>query len=212
MFAALATPEMCQQILIDLGKTAALFGGILAVLGALEFGILRRWRPTPPCARVRALDLSLVVDVLCWAFPITAGTLALSATCSAAAEACGWSLPKQNIMQALQPGFFPDYIRLALAAFALFEAPLLEEGIFRRFLFRNMLRSDGSGFWPAALISGILFSAAHFNLLTCIPLAFFGAAMAWAYHRTGRIIVPMLLHFLFNLTNLLLLFIFPEMA
>lgn len=206
-----ATPEQCHEVLKALGLSAGIFGGILAFLWAADRFILQRWRKTPSCAAQRSIGWGLFEDTLVWALPITLGTLMVSLLCSAVAEACGLELPKQQLVLMLQPGFFPDYVRAAIAAFALFEAPLLEEGIFRRFLFRNLLKKDGGGFWLAASISGALFALAHFNKLTFLPLWFFGLAMAWAYHRTGRLIVPMMIHFLFNLTNLLLIFIFPEM-
>jgi len=66
-----------------------------------------------------------------------------------------------------------------------------------------------------AVASAVLFSAAHylaqpFPDAAFIALAFFGFAQCWLYRRTGRLWCPMLNHALFNLTNLILLFIVPE--
>ena len=43
-----------------------------------------------------------------------------------------------------------------------------------------------------------------------IALFFFGMAQCWLYRKTDRLWAPMLNHALFNLTNLVLLFILPE--
>ena len=76
------------------------------------------------------------------------------------------------------------------------------------------------------LVSSALFSTAHYidyNSLirgrgfamtgwnaAFIALFFFGLAQCWLYRKTNRIWCPMLNHALFNLTNLILLFVVPS--
>ena len=76
------------------------------------------------------------------------------------------------------------------------------------------------------LVSSALFSAAHYidyvSLIrgrgfvmtgwnaAFIALFFFGLAQCWLYRKTDSIWCPMLNHALFNLTNLILLFVVPE--
>ena len=69
----------------------------------------------------------------------------------------------------------------------------------------------------AATISSILFSAAHYLFqpwpdAAFIALFFFGLAQCWLYKKTGHLWCAILNHGLFNLTNLVLLFILPEAA
>ena len=64
-------------------------------------------------------------------------------------------------------------------------------------------------------MSSALFSAAHyiaqpFPDAAFLALFFFGLAQCWLYRKTDRIWCAMLNHFLFNLTNLVLLFVVPE--
>ena len=66
-----------------------------------------------------------------------------------------------------------------------------------------------------AILSSILFSAAHyiaqpFPDAAFLALFFFGLAQCWLYRKTSRIWCAMLNHALFNLTNLVLLFILPN--
>ena len=67
----------------------------------------------------------------------------------------------------------------------------------------------------AATVSSILFSAAHYLAqpwpdAAFIALFFFGLAQCWLYRKTGHLWCAILNHGLFNLTNLVLLFILPE--
>ena len=69
--------------------------------------------------------------------------------------------------------------------------------------------------WSIAGFSALLFSAAHYLAqpwpdAAFIALFFFGLAQCWLYKKTGRLWCAILNHALFNLTNLVLLFILPE--
>ncbi len=60
-----------------------------------------------------------------------------------------------------------------------------------------------------------LFSAAHylkqpFPDSAFVALFFFGLAQCWLYFKTDRLWCPMLNHALFNLTNMVLMFVVPE--
>ena len=66
-----------------------------------------------------------------------------------------------------------------------------------------------------AAISSLLFSAAHYLAqpwpdAAFIALFFFGLAQCWLYKKTNRLWCAILNHALFNLTNLILLFVVPE--
>ena len=68
---------------------------------------------------------------------------------------------------------------------------------------------------PWAISSSALFSAAHYLAqpwpdAAFLALFFFGLAQCWLYRKTDRLWCAMLNHGLFNLTNLILLFIIPE--
>ena len=105
--------------------------------------------------------------------------------------------------------------------------PAVEEFVFRCLLFRLPARwagksERGSGLLtafakttPWAIFSSGLFSAAHYLAqpwpdAAFLALFFFGLAQCWLYRKTDRIWCAILNHALFNLTNLVLLFILPQ--
>lgn len=85
--------------------------------------------------------------------------------------------------------------------FGCFVAPFAEEFLFRGFLFIG-LRARW-GVLPAAVFSSLLFSIGHgYSLYGTILIACFGLLMCAFYHRTGTLLVPMIIH---ALTNALLM-------
>ena len=99
-------------------------------------------------------------------------------------------------------------------------APIFEELLFRGLLFRltALKLSDKRiplAIFSAALFSAALFSAAHYLQFpfpddAFLALFFFGLAQCWLYTKTDHLWCAMLNHGLFNLTNLILLFLLPE--
>ena len=94
--------------------------------------------------------------------------------------------------------------------------PAVEELIFR--LPTRMARKwNKTNYFMLVAVLSALFSAAHyiaqpFPDSAFVALFFFGLAQCWLYKRTGSILCPILNHALFNLTNLVLLFVIPESA
>ena len=85
--------------------------------------------------------------------------------------------------------------------FGCFVAPFAEEFLFRGFLFTG-LRARW-GVLPAAVFSSLLFSLVHgYSFAGTILIACFGLLMCALYHRTGTLLVPMIIH---ALTNALLM-------
>ncbi len=87
-------------------------------------------------------------------------------------------------------------------------APFAEEILFRGFLFGG-LRSRLS-FWPAALVSGFIFSLAHADLAFIVPFTAIGIILAYSYERSGSLATPIGIHLLFNSISFLLLVFVPE--
>lgn len=94
-------------------------------------------------------------------------------------------------------------MRLVFAFFAVILAPLAEEFLFRGLLLPLLVRRIGA---VAGLVLTTLgFAALHADLGTFMPLAVFSVALSLAYARTGSLWVPVMMHALFNGTNLALL-------
>ena len=109
--------------------------------------------------------------------------------------------------------FFRDLMSLFWMVFSLVAlVPALEEVVFRWLLFRLPKPKRPL---ILAMASSALFSAAHYIQMpwpnnAFIALFFFGMAQCWLYHKTNKLWSPLLNHSLFNMTNLVLLFILPE--
>lgn len=82
--------------------------------------------------------------------------------------------------------------------------PIIEEIFFRAGLYR-LLKSKLSAV-PAALLTGFCFAILHDSLAGIIPLAVLSCVLCYAYERTGKLAVPIILHGLFNLNTLLMIF------
>ena len=79
-------------------------------------------------------------------------------------------------------------------------APVFEEIIFRGVLFPAL--RVALPLWPAALLSGALFAAAHgYGVVGFAAVAWSGAIWAVGYERTGSLLPCMLAHALSNLMS-----------
>lgn len=86
-------------------------------------------------------------------------------------------------------------------------APLAEELFFRGMLFPALARR--MSVWAAIVVSAVLFALLHVgtgataelgaNALLAALIFPLGVLLAWAYHRRGTLVVPILIHAIFNL-------------
>jgi membrane protease YdiL (CAAX protease family) len=95
----------------------------------------------------------------------------------------------------------------ALVAAAVVVAPLVEETIFRGFIYGVIKRyTDG---YFAAICSALLFATVHFHVGSLFPLAILALAFCFMYEVTGSLLVTMLMHAIFNATSLMILASLP---
>lgn len=96
-----------------------------------------------------------------------------------------------------------DGLTLVLAGVVIMVgAPLSEELFFRGFVFSGLLKW---GFWPAALLSALLFTLFHLDVGSVIPFTIIGVVLAWLYYSRGTLWDSITFHFLFNFTSFMLL-------
>ena len=86
--------------------------------------------------------------------------------------------------------------------------PIVEEILFRAGLYR-LLKSKlgGAG---AAISSSFIFAFLHDSPAAILPLACLACALCFAYERSGRIAVPIIIHALFNANTLVAIFLGAE--
>jgi membrane protease YdiL (CAAX protease family) len=157
---------------------AAIFARLASRPRLAQFGLRR-------AALRRALLLVVIVAIAYFAFAVIYGA--------------ALSHPPKDQLQGL--GSSPS--GLSIAAFALLvsiSAPLAEEFFFRGFVFGALFQR--TGFWPAALISALLFGAVHLGGGTpviYVPLlAALGLGLALLFWRTGSLVPGISLHSLNN--------------
>lgn len=80
-------------------------------------------------------------------------------------------------------------------------APIVEELIFRGYLYPIMKKYTGA--WFALISTSLLFGIIHVSLVPLIPLSIFGTMLVLLYEYTGSIWTPMIAHCIFNTTTLI---------
>jgi membrane protease YdiL (CAAX protease family) len=97
--------------------------------------------------------------------------------------------------------------RIMIIVFAVAVAPVVEEFLFRFFLYGVIKRYFGR--FLGITLSAVLFAAAHTHFPSFVPLVVLGSCFAIAYEWSGSILVAMTMHALFNSLTLTVL-AFPE--
>ncbi len=111
----------------------------------------------------------------------------------------GWLEPRSTVPIEITR----DDLTLSIAAaVTLVGAPVTEELFFRGLIFGGFSRW---GFWPAALLSALLFSLVHFDPGSVVPFLAIGIALAWLYQRSATLWYPILFHFAFNAVSFTIL-------
>lgn len=113
---------------------------------------------------------------------------------------------KQNIVEGFS-GSRTIEQRIMIIVFAVAIAPVVEEFLFRFFLYGVIRRYLGP--FLGIMLSAVLFAAAHAHFPSFVPLFVLGSCFAIAYEWSGSILVAMTMHSLFNSLTLTVL-AFPE--
>ncbi|MCA1963461.1 MAG: CPBP family intramembrane metalloprotease [Prosthecobacter sp.] len=117
-------------------------------------------------------------------------------------------LDGQDVAEAFRTSQDPA-AKALLAVSAVLIAPLVEEIVFRGFIYAVIKRhTDGI---YAAFCSSLLFAIVHLHVGTLIPLALLALFFCRVYERTGSLLLPMVLHGLFNGTSLAVMLFFPDL-
>ena len=111
--------------------------------------------------------------------------------------------PQQDIIRKLKEGEGPNFYEIFW--FAGLFSPILEELIFRGLLY-PMLKKHIGVFWGCVL-SSLLFSFIHDNVLSFTLLFLFSVYLTMVYERNNNLIIPIACHAFFNIFMLTLLWI-----
>lgn len=165
---------------------------------------------------------SLKLTLKAWPV-IAAATIGLCYLTQVVAKWVGVELPDQENLEIVRRAAGWNWQFAFLCVQILLLLPAVEELIFRKGIYSALGRLVGCSDAPMknralarlmAVVSSVLFSAAHYVFQpfpdsAFVALFFFGLAQCWLYKKTGRLCCAILNHGLFNLTNLVLLFLIP---
>jgi hypothetical protein len=98
---------------------------------------------------------------------------------------------------------FPAFLTAVIAA------PILEEMIFRGIILEGLLKNYNP--FKAIIITNLLFGIAHMNPWQFVGAFIIGIFISWIYMKTRSIILPILMHFINNLTSYLLIYFTSEL-
>ncbi|HJX82390.1 MAG TPA: type II CAAX endopeptidase family protein [Candidatus Udaeobacter sp.] len=118
----------------------------------------------------------------------------------------GGGSSKQNIVEFFS-GSRTIEQRIMIIVFAVAIAPVVEEFLFRFFIYGVLKRYFGR--LLGVTFSALLFAAAHAHLPSFVPLFVLGSCFTIAYEWSGSILVAMTMHSFFNSLTLTAL-AFPE--
>lgn len=85
-------------------------------------------------------------------------------------------------------------------------APIFEEIVFRGIIQKELIQSGISPI-KSIIITAFLFGLVHFNPWQFLAGLLLGFILGYAYYRTQKIILPILLHFFNNLCSVLLIYL-----
>lgn len=116
-----------------------------------------------------------------------------------------WVLHQLEVTRA-QSAVLGDFrgakLPIAILVFAAVPA-IFEELVFRGVLYRILKGVSGKKN-VAIVLSAIIFSLIHFQILSFIPITIVGILLAYLYEKTDNLLNPMILHFAFNAIQIII--------
>lgn len=170
----------------------ALFSLLLGICVFLFASLLRGRNPVPLFGLSRLSPRKILLwaaAAVLVAYPLMIGAVYLQELLIGKGEQL------QKVVETLLETGNPQ-LKIVLVATATMIAPLVEEIIFRGYLYAVMKRYSGCFF--AAIMTSLLFAVVHGNLPGIIPLFTLSLVLTLVYEITGCLWVPIAAHSLFN--------------
>lgn len=120
----------------------------------------------------------------------------------------GWEIEPQMALQALAEARL-DWLWGYAVFVAVVLAPVAEEIVFRGLLLPPLSRRLGVA--TSVFTSSIIFSMIHFHLAAAGPLFVFSVILSVAYIHTSSLIVPIVMHAVFNMVSIILFLIVHDL-
>jgi len=111
----------------------------------------------------------------------------------------GGALPEHVALTTLREASTPLWLVVLTVVNAVVVAPLVEELVLRGILLPVIAKGLRSS-WRGIVLTALLFGMIHYNVPQTVPsLTLFGIILGYVYVKSGSLVLPMLIHAIFNL-------------
>ena len=170
-----------------------------------------RWRSVIRYRKFRWVFFGLTLLVLAGGWIVAEGLYILNHLIIEQFPRAGYLEAEQALNEQLQAWFTPEkkhLLPLALLIFAALPA-FVEELIFRGILMSKLMKVSGNVHF-GVIVSAMLFAAMHMQPWNLLPMIGLGAVLGYLYYYTKDIRYNMLMHFLYNGIQIVLMFYLPQ--
>ena len=185
---------VAQTLLVPLA-TVAVAAAVLRRRG-VSWGEACGWSAAPWLPQVR----QAVVFYLAALPPVLLSSLAYLSVL----VRLGYPVDGQDVIRLLADPSQPLWLLVYLTVLAVTVAPFAEELLFRGILLPALLKRAAP--WSAIVFVSLFFAGLHLHVPAVVPLFVLAMAFSLAYVATGSLLVPMIMHALFNAVSLAVLF------
>ena len=108
----------------------------------------------------------------------------------------GYPVESQDVIRLLADPSQPLWLQIYIALLAVTLAPFAEELLFRGIILPGLLKHASP--WRAMVLASLLFALLHLHVPSVVPLFMLAMAFSLAYVESGSLLVPMVMHAIFN--------------
>ena len=145
-------------------------------------------------------DFGMSIVNLYSIWPLLTGSLLLTVYAGKLIYGPEFEMSKHEQLQVLTQ--YPQLsVKIATIATAAIIAPLFEEILFRG-MFQSIIRSFVIKPWLAIILTSIFFASIHANVAHWPTLFILSVSLGYAYEKSGSILRPIFMHFIFNAASL----------
>ncbi|HUE75335.1 MAG TPA: type II CAAX endopeptidase family protein, partial [Chloroflexota bacterium] len=183
-----------------LGLGLAIIGSQLGLLLVTWWRVLRHGLTTPRMMGVVGMAPGRLVKagVVTWLAMLT-----LVAVVSLALRQIGVQQTQQAMFSPVTDATGWEFLIILFGGGVM--APVVEETLFRGYIFRAYLETKGAT--AAFFYSALFFTVVHFNLPALLPIFIVGLVLAYAFHATRSVIPSMIAHSLNNSVALTVIYL-----
>jgi membrane protease YdiL (CAAX protease family) len=195
--------EMVQLVLQVLTVPLVCFTCLALMMRARGLK-LRQWVNTGPADLARHVRIAIIGYLAM--LPFVAAVQCLNVPLL---EFFKIPIDRQNMVELLMNPEYPLWLRTQLILMAVTAAPIVEELLFRGIALPALLKRMGTV--RAICLVSLIFALIHFHVPSILPLFVVAFAFSLGYLYSETLLVPILMHAIFNGVNLAVMLVTRDM-